>query len=899
MPRLGTLLAALVATLAATAPPAAAAADFVPGEIVVRFKGNAGGSERAAARRNARVELKRSMRLSGTQLVKTQPGQDLADALAQLRRDPRVRHAIRNGVYRKSSTTNDPQFGSLWGLHNTGTVVNGDDGNDDADIDAPEAWDLFNSAPDTVVAVVDTGVQLDHPDLKTNLWTDAQGAHGHDFIDGDSDPTDLDGHGTHVAGTIAAQGNNGVGTSGVAWDAQIMAVRVLDENGSGSLQTIADGFTYAAQQGARVVNASLGGGGDAGTKAFYDELFAEFPDTLFVVAAGNEKSDNDVTPAYPCNSTEPNVVCVAATDNRDALAADFSNFGKTTVDLAAPGQSIRSAVPTFAPTGLAHDFSSGIPAGWSSAGSVGGTWTTLPAFTGYPSGHWLSEAPLNGDFSFSKNERLIMTSAPYDLSGKKGCTIAYDLYYEYDLGNDGLLVESSANGGPWAERAAYTGTNDGIEQLLTNLDADGATSARFRFFTVANGTTGGRTDWFGSLIDNVRVRCAVANSESYAFFAGTSMAAPHVAGVATLLFGARSDADVADVRGWLLDSGDLLPSAAEAGKLVTGRRLNAHKALLAAGVGAPVLTGGAVEVQHAGAKLLGTVNPGGTATSYKFVYGEPGGPTTATAVLPAGSGTSSVAVSAPITGLTPETTYEDRLVAIQGGTETPGLVRSFRTSAIPVKRPPALSVSPAIGIGNTVATIEGSVHPNGKPATVLVEFGKASGSYSESTDELVIDSPSDVTVELTDLAPGTRYFYRLRGHNADGEATSQELSFTTTGAAPPPPPPTIQPPVTGSGGPTPPPGGTSPPVPPVSVVCKLSKRKKVTCKAGATVPVKVGVLVMRGSKVFARGSASRLVKGKSLKMKTLRRVRRGRYRLQITVSQDGAIVTTLKKSIRL
>ena len=885
MTRLALLVAALLAAALSSAAPASASS----GEIIVRFKADTGGSERAESRRAARVALKRSLRLSRTQVVQVEPGQDVGAAVAALRRDGRVAHAVPDFRVRKSAA-GDPRFADLWGLHNTGQTVDAVAGTADADIDAPEAWDLFKSAPDTVVAVVDTGVRMDHPDLAGNLWTDVDDSHGWDFVDQDDDPTDLDSHGTHVAGTIAAQGDNAIGTSGVAWDAQIMAVRVLDENGAGDGQDIVDGLAYAAQKGARVVNLSLGGPGDASLGALYDDLFDDFPSTLFVVAAGNDGTDNDKDLVYPCNATVVNVVCVGATDSKDALAG-FSNHGDTHVDLAAPGVSILSPVPRWSdPVGFSDDFSTGLD-GWTNTGNAGNVWATFTAnWYGGGTNAFLGEKPALG-YSFANNEVMeIAPASAYDLTGRSACVLAWDMYYEFDEGKDFLQVRTSPDGVSWTKRQEYTGTSQYVLPHRLDLKADGS-SVRTQFRTVANGTTGPLADYYGSLIDNVRVQCGVTpDASSYSFFEGTSMATPHVAGVATLLFGARPDASPAQVRSWLLATGDL--KGALAGKTVTGRRLNAYNALLAAGVAELVTTGVADDVTPGGATLRGTINPGGTATDYRFEYGTAADALTSrTPTASAGSGSTATPVLAPVTGLAAETTYHYRLVAVQGGVETPGAVRTFKTSAVPVPvtHKPILTIGPATGVTTTAATVGGTIDPNGKPSTVVLEFGRASGSYTSGTSELAVDVPSDVGVELTGLIPGTTYFYRLRGHNADGESTSSEGSFTTLpGAAPggrtnvPATEPEVQRPI-----------GT------VSVVCRRTRTRKVACKAGSTAAVAVSVRVFKRGRTYARGTAASLTKGRALRMRTVRRVRPGRYRLQITVKQGDKVVTTLVKTIRL
>ena len=180
-------------------------------------------------------------------------------------------------------------------------------------------------------------MDLEHPDLKANI---ASG--GKDFVDGDDIPNDQNGHGTHVAGTIGAVGNNGVGVSGVAWKAHLLPIRVLNAKGSGSVSTVLKGEEYAAAAGAKVVNMSLGGASPS--QAEYDALRTA-SSTLFVVAAGNDSANVDTTDSYPCAYDLPNVVCVAATGGNDQLA-DFSNYGANTVDIAAPGVDILSTWPT-------------------------------------------------------------------------------------------------------------------------------------------------------------------------------------------------------------------------------------------------------------------------------------------------------------------------------------------------------------------------------------------------------------------------------------------------------------------------------------------------------------------------------------------------------------------------
>src|SRR6185503_3131460 len=253
---------------------------------------------------------------------------------------PDVMYAEPNATREATLVPNDPYFPELWGLLNTGQAIRNVAGTPDADADVAEAWDA-HVAGSTIVAEIDTGVDSTHPDLAPNLLP------GHDYVDGDDDPADQNGHGTHVAGTIAADRGNGIGVAGIADNAaKVMPIRVLDANGAGAVSNVIQAYSYAFQHGAKVVNLSLGS--TDSSRAEHDAI-AAFPTMLFVAAAGNGGADgvgddNDATGTYPCAYLLPNVLCVAASDNRDQLAP-FSNFGATSVDLAAPGVSIASTWP--------------------------------------------------------------------------------------------------------------------------------------------------------------------------------------------------------------------------------------------------------------------------------------------------------------------------------------------------------------------------------------------------------------------------------------------------------------------------------------------------------------------------------------------------------------------------
>ena len=342
----GALLALMVVA------PAGAAPRFVPGELLVRFEVGAGAAVQDETVRARRARVERALPLRGLKLVRLPADTSVAEAIASFERDPDVLYAQPNHVYEVTRFPNDPGFEHLWGLHNVGQAVNGVSGIADADVDAPEAWDLTIGSANVVVAVVDTGMDYTHPDLAPNVGA----VRGWDFVANDNAPLeepgrngdDAYGHGTHVAGTIGARGNNAIGVTGMSWNVSLMALRAADSRGVLTDDRVVAAFDYARANGARVVNGSFGG--PAFSRAILDSITAA-PNALFVFAAGNGDGDNDdagddndAVPQYPCAYPASNIVCVAATGFTDRLA-DFSNFGATTVDLAAPGVDIVSTLP--------------------------------------------------------------------------------------------------------------------------------------------------------------------------------------------------------------------------------------------------------------------------------------------------------------------------------------------------------------------------------------------------------------------------------------------------------------------------------------------------------------------------------------------------------------------------
>ena len=297
-------------------------------------------------------------------------GTNVLDAFLEFNGSGNVLYAEPNYKYKLFLVPNDPNFADLWGLDNTGQTG----GTADADIDAPEAWDIVTGNPDIIVAITDTGVDYDHPDLKDNMWVNAEelngnagvdddgngyvdDIYGYDFAgavardpdDDDSDPNDMFFHGTHVAGTIGAVGNNSVGVTGICWNVKMMALKIFADDfrvePTVFVSEAVEAIGYAVNNGAKIINASWGG--DYFSQSLHDAIKdAGDAGLLFVAATGNDRKNNDVYPVYPANFDLDNIIAVMSTDHNDK-ASMFSNYGASSVDIAEPGTDVLSTTPTY------------------------------------------------------------------------------------------------------------------------------------------------------------------------------------------------------------------------------------------------------------------------------------------------------------------------------------------------------------------------------------------------------------------------------------------------------------------------------------------------------------------------------------------------------------------------
>ena len=340
-------------------------APFVPGQVLVRFKSGTNLAAAFSVHSTHKAQFLRTYRLpSNLHLVQLPTDLPVEKALDRYRRDPNVLYAEPNYRYRLLDTTpNDPRFEDLWGMNNTGQTG----GAADADINAPEAWDITAGSPDVVIGVLDTGIDYLHEDLAANVFVnlgevpgngiddDANGyiddIHGIDPVGETGDPMDTQGHGTHVSGTIAGRGNNEIGVAGVSWNTTVVGCKAFGELGA-EMDDILQCMDYFLQLKTRaenpvnIVATNNSWGGGPLSQALYDAIDAHRQaGMLFVAAAGNDYGkDTDAVPHYPSAMDLDNIIAVAATDHDDALAA-FSNFGRRTVDVGAPGAGIVSTLP--------------------------------------------------------------------------------------------------------------------------------------------------------------------------------------------------------------------------------------------------------------------------------------------------------------------------------------------------------------------------------------------------------------------------------------------------------------------------------------------------------------------------------------------------------------------------
>lgn len=558
------------------------AGTYVPGEAIVRFERGTSHADRRDARRSADVELGDTLGIPRVQLLEVHGS--VSAAVRRLEGQPGVVYAQPNYRYEVLAVPepDDSFFEDLWGLSDPALP--------DPGVGALEAWEHGKGSGE-VIAVVDTGVDLTHPDIAPNLWTNpspdpsSEDLHGYDFVDDDGDPDDYNFHGTHVAGTAAAASGNAMGTAGVAPEAEIMAVRVLDGDGSGSTDEIADGIAYAAEHGAGVINLSLGGpAGEDEAMSDAVDLAAE-EGAVVVAAAGNDGANNDVEPTTPCTLPQPSLICVAALGRGGGLAS-FSNYGAQSVDIAAPGTGILSAKPDYGAPLFSNGFEAGTTEAWDTFAENGGLPWGLSASAA--SGTQSATDSPGGDYGqatgTSDAVSELFTVGAVDLTTERGCRIHFRTKYELEDTFDYFLAGAFDEDGS-ADFVELTGTSPAYpssfereEVSISDLDDENDVHPAFAVLSDES------IELDGAYVDDVRLICrdetyvnqitSVSQYDqpaagNYVAFQGTSMAAPHVAGVAALVRAAAPGASATEVVDAILDGASALPSVVPSKPIAT------------------------------------------------------------------------------------------------------------------------------------------------------------------------------------------------------------------------------------------------------------------------------------------------------------------------------------------
>lgn len=560
-------------------------AKFVEGEILVRFKSTMTmQAQQSTVENHGGSSVKSVSKRMNLSKVKLQLGNDVSAAVETYKSNPNIEHAQPNYIYYATALPNDTSIDQLWGMKNTGqSILNssyttnnpGALGND---IDAELAWDEITDCRSAVVAVLDTGINYTHQDLTANMW-DGSGVdipnHGYDFVDSDNDPMPTganEDHGTHVAGTIGAVSNNSSGVTGVCWQASIMSVRVLGATGSGTTADIIQGIEFAADNGAKVINMSLGG--ESAINTLFDDAitYARTLDVVVVVSAGNGGNDgisddndglgDDADPntfTYPCNFTQDNLLCVAALDQSYSLAS-FSNYGAISVDIGAPGTNVLSS---WAGQVITDDFTSGwsISGGWASSVCSSTNILSNPA-------DWCS----SGTYANNANDEAFKE---FNLSSALAAELYYLTSVNLEDGVDYFFTSMKSTGGdPFAGGAPFktlTGNAAGFVKEDISLCNTSTCSLGFQL------TSDGSVVSTGVEIHNFSINTLETNSSSYSVINGTSMASPHVAGIATMIRAFNPSYTSAQTVEAIKNGGETV--AALSGESTTGKAANAMGSL--------------------------------------------------------------------------------------------------------------------------------------------------------------------------------------------------------------------------------------------------------------------------------------------------------------------------------
>ncbi len=582
--------------------------NYIEGEVLVVFRKGVSSSVVRSIAGSYSMTVERTYpaltRIQGKEYAHLKSDYKTTDQIVQeLEKISEVESVSPNYRRRIDQTVpNDTRFNELWGLHNTGQTG----GTNDIDIDAPEAWDTSTGSASVIVAVIDTGIDYNHPDLMGNLWTnphetvDGVDNDGNGFIDdiygingitGTGDPFDDNGHGTHCSGTIGGVGNNSLGVAGVNWNVSIMSGKSFDAGGSGSDAnsiTCIDYIVYEKTimgQNIVAVNASWGGAGYNGALVTAIDALGS-AGIVFCAAAGNDGTNNDSSPHYPSSYTSANIIAVTSVDHN---GAQHHNYGATSVDLAAPGVGILSSVPgaesySPGPGDIIWADMDSAPGSWTTGGtrdwqvtSVEDPWLVNPSFPVPSPPNFWADSP--GVFYAANDDCYVAWAGNINLTSYVGQDIAIGFHATMYMEDffDQCYLEFSSNGGTswtpvfdWGNLGGYG--YYWVPWAFLIPDSFKTTQFTFRFHLISDGSI----EWEGFNFDDIGIGMT-ALIYGYDSWNGTSMATPHVTGAVALAASVYASETVAQRKTRILNSTVALGSLT--GLCVTGGMLNLNNAL--------------------------------------------------------------------------------------------------------------------------------------------------------------------------------------------------------------------------------------------------------------------------------------------------------------------------------
>ena len=588
-------LSAKFTAVASPKNPKAQATSYVEDELLVRFRRGVNKKEVKNVHAKFRARSVRDYKgVPGLQRIRLPKGKGIKQALKEYQSNPNILYAEPNYIYHGDAAPNDPEFSNLWGLRNTGQSG----GVTDADINALEAWESgVTGNANFVIAVIDSGIDYSHEDLAPNMWSnpgetagngiddDGNGyiddIHGIDAVNNDSDPMDDHGHGTHVAGTIAAKGNNAIGVVGVNWNASLLSCKYLNSDNNGTTSNALECLSYLlalktrAQNPVNIILSNNSWGGNGYSQALRD-LIAAHRDAgiLFVSSAGNNSSDNDTVPYYPASYQLSNMIVVAATDHNDSLG-NFSNTGRRSVHVAAPGVNVFSSLPggdnyVPQPGDIFYDDVEGGNIGWSPESP----WAISTDKAYSPNNAWTDSPGGN----YSRNTHVSLISPVIDLSQTTGTPLAMGFWAWPDLEQDydNVYVEATNNGFATSTPLLGAPINGRIRQWqrynfsIPDNSILRHSNFQFRFRFVADS----RTHYDGIYVDDIGIGDLTGvPSNRYDYYSGTSMAVPHVSGLIGLLKAQDTTRNWAELKNLVLAGGEIKPATQNT--TITGRRIRA------------------------------------------------------------------------------------------------------------------------------------------------------------------------------------------------------------------------------------------------------------------------------------------------------------------------------------